>query len=319
MQDDLLGYLLDALTLDARQRVETQLRQDASARDQLQRLRALLAPLAEVPVEEPPPGLALSTLARVAEHQCKLPVAPRAPGSPDTTSWYRFRRIDVLVAACLLILVGGLLAPLIVRQWQGAARLSCQDNLRKFFLSLQSYAEHHDGEFPRVEPEGPRAVAGIFVPVLQESGFLQDVSVDCPVNGHRGPPPITLQHLSHLYNGDLNEFHLAARKLTTNYAYTLGYEEVPGGELHGLTVRSGDGMALLSDVPSVDGRNSPNHGGSGQNVLFVGGHVRWATTPEVGLSGDHIFLNQNKRREAGVCTTDSVLAPAVAGPRLPHN
>jgi prepilin-type N-terminal cleavage/methylation domain-containing protein/prepilin-type processing-associated H-X9-DG protein len=36
-------------------------------------------------------------------------------------------------------------------------------------------------------------------------------------------------------------------------------------------------------------RNSDNHGGMGQNVLYGDGHVEWQTTPWCGTNGDNIF------------------------------
>ena len=60
------------------------------------------------------------------------------------------------------------------------------------------------------------------------------------------------------------------------------------------------------------GGNSINHGG-GQNVLFVGGHVRWCTQPTVGVENDHIYLNQRRVIQAGVRRSDRA-ARCNAGP-----
>ena len=49
-----------------------------------------------------------------------------------------------------------------------------------------------------------------------------------------------------------------------------------------------------------------SHGG-GQNVLFVGGNVRFATSPNVGYNGDHIFLNDVGLVAPGLHRFDSVL------------
>ena len=59
-----------------------------------------------------------------------------------------------------------------------------------------------------------------------------------------------------------------------------------------------------------------NHGGSGQNVLYVGGHVRWAAQPTVGEEGDNIYVNRLNRVGAGVCRPDSVLGASDARPYL---
>jgi hypothetical protein len=55
--------------------------------------------------------------------------------------------------------------------------------------------------------------------------------------------------------------------------YSLGYFE--GGIHRGLHRKSGDGQPILADrLPAPDRPASLNHGGSGQNVLFLGGRVQ---------------------------------------------
>ena len=62
--------------------------------------------------------------------------------------------------------------------------------------------------------------------------------------------------------------------------------------------------------------NSDNHGRRGQNVLFVGGAVRWCVTRDVGPSCDDIFLNRNNEVAAGLCHEDVVLGAGDASPLL---
>src|SRR5262249_55557562 len=123
MDDDLIAYLLEALPPDARQRVEARLPDDAAAPSRLERFRSVLTPLAEdAAVDEPPPSLVLSTLGKVAEHKCKLPYAPAPACSPAGPAWSGFRRADLLVAASILIVVGGLLFPLLAGLWGSSGR-----------------------------------------------------------------------------------------------------------------------------------------------------------------------------------------------------
>ena len=50
-----------------------------------------------------------------------------------------------------------------------------------------------------------------------------------------------------------------------------------------------DSTPILADRPPAQGwGNSPNHGGTGQNVLFVGGNVGFFTTRTVGPENDEI-------------------------------
>ena len=76
-----------------------------------------------------------------------------------------------------------------------------------------------------------------------------------------------------------------------------------------ITVGRWDNDRLLSVATEKGpGRtNSQNHGVAGQNVLYVGGNVRWCTQPNVGENGDDIFLNRNLKVNAGLGRTDTVL------------
>jgi hypothetical protein len=63
----------------------------------------------------------------------------------------------------------------------------------------------------------------------------------------------------------------------------------------------------------VFGSNSPNPGGRGQNVLYVGGNVKWLTAPTAGCDED-IYLNRGKKIAAGMDCDDTVLGSGEAGP-----
>ena len=60
--------------------------------------------------------------------------------------------------------------------------------------------------------------------------------------------------------------------------------------------------------------NSANHGGTGQNVLFLDGSVRFCPTRTVGLSGDDIYLNRVGRQAAGLDAADTVLGSSASSP-----
>src|SRR5438128_5281975 len=79
MDENLIGYLLNALDSDTRQETEKYLLKNREARERLNRMTEALAPLeADRDAIDPPPGLWARTLARVAEFQCRqLPSAPR--------------------------------------------------------------------------------------------------------------------------------------------------------------------------------------------------------------------------------------------------
>ncbi len=324
MDDNLVGYLLDALDAESRRAVDDYLHTHPEARARLDRLRRLLEPLeADDEPPAPPPHLLYATLTRVAEARARtLPLATRpTSGASGRRSWWR--RSDGLVAAAMVLVSLGFVATWLVKVWQRADRLDCQENLHRYHTSLVAYADQRDDRaFPRVEEQGPRSFAGVFVPVLADAGLLeQNVSVTCPATGRRAPSADRdqLAHLEQWYVSDHGQYDQAVREMAGGYAYSLGYRD--GGGLR--VLRRGEAedlQPILADCPPFPGTssaapgNSLNHGGTGQNVLFVGGAVRYVTTRSAGPEDDDIYLNQDHRIRAGIHDHDTVLGASDARP-----
>jgi hypothetical protein len=317
MDENLVGYLLKSLDPDEQHAVEAHLEAHPETRTKLEALERALAPLASDAEDiDPPAGLALSTLGRIAEHKCRpLPPAPRPPRSQVASAgWLRIRAVDMLAAAALLIIVGGMLMPILLWARQERERTACQDNLRAVWGGLETYSgQAHESAFPMVEGQGPRSVAGAFVPILREAGTLNNTFlVSCPARHEESSPGnITIDDLQAALNRDPGEFARVARAAAGGYAYSLGYYDGP--KLVGLRASDPDTLPIVADVYSIDG-NSPNHGGTGQNVLFIGGHVRWCVNRTVGEENDDIYVNKHDLLRAGESRSDTVLGPGDAGP-----
>ena len=61
-------------------------------------------------------------------------------------------------------------------------------------------------------------------------------------------------------------------------------------------------------------RQSANHGGRGQNVLFESGRVGFVTSPRSTARSDHFFLNDDGQVAAGTHAEDSVIGSSHTGP-----
>jgi prepilin-type processing-associated H-X9-DG protein len=323
MEENFVGYLLNALDPETQREVEDYLRDNPQVQGQIELLRQALEPLeADLEEIEPRPGLAVRTLGCVAEYCCRdLPRAPiptRRWAEAVPTRWWR--RADVLVAASLLLCASLLLPPLIGHLYRQHQMASCRDNLRVFGEALVKYSEKHSGAFPDVaskEVPANRQVAGLFLPMLVDAGLLdpETANVSCPATG---APARCSWHLGDLVQMPEGKFNGEARRLAGCYAYTLGYRG-HGGEIEGFRQDSFP-VPIMSDRPLYQeehlrnsSENSPNHGGRGQNVLFTDGHVAFLTSRI--LAGDDIFLNDNKRVAAGLNRRDIVLGVSDARPK----
>jgi hypothetical protein len=320
MDEHLVGYLLDALDPDSHRQVEGALRDDSNARRRLEHLRRILQPLeADRACPEVPRDLVARTIGRVAECACRgasdhvrtpePAPAPAVPAMPAAQllcdlsarsdraasrppSW---RRADLLVAACLSILVGGILTAGIAYLHHQKQVMACADHMRQFHQALATYADTHAGCLPQVQDIEPDNRADCFGPILREAGLLPaDLRAACPA-ARPGSGPV-------------------------GYAYTLGYRG-SDGELVGLRVDDSSNLAgvflpVLADRPSQSGGargNTPDHR-RGQNVLYLGGHVRFCTNTQAGVEGDDIYVNHEGRVAAGLGRYDTVLG---VGPDQP--
>lgn len=289
MDLDLVGYLCGSIDPEERSRTEEALRNDPAMRTRLDRVRNRLAPLEHLREIEPPrPGLADRTLSFITEKVRAQRAAEVRPisksGEPVYPSW-RWRRVDIAVAAGILIVIGGLSVSGVSRVRQNSEVAGCKNNMRDIYASLIDYSQNRNGHFPQVNEQPPHNFAGSFVPMLQEAGYIRQGTPTCP-----------------------GSFYVAAVPVAGGYAYSLGYRD-PGGKLFGLCRdQDADLLPILSDRPQP-----MNHRG-GHNVLYIGGNVRFCTTPHVGYNGDHIFLNQADAIAAGKHRLDTVLGEGHTSP-----
>src|SRR4051812_11990414 len=250
MNENLVGYLLDALAPDERREVESYLERTPEARRQMELLRQSLEPLAaDKDEDEPPRGLWVRTLARVAEHRSRpLPAAPPPLTRAAPPAWQRWRRADTLVAASILVCTMLLIPPaaMHLRNWH--ERDACKDNLRAMYETVSDVADTHRGQFPMVADGG--TVGDTLRPLMVSAGAGQGRHLGCPANGRlvrsgQGTPGLGC------------------------YSYSLGYRDALGN-LHGLDRGQGDEAALplmadrprLAEEGAADERdNSPNHRG----------------------------------------------------------
>jgi prepilin-type processing-associated H-X9-DG protein len=327
MKEQLLGYVLNTLDEETAQQVEAWLEKDPEARAQEVLLRRAVEPLgADRDDPDPPAGLAVRTIGRIAEHLCAprtLPQAPAPVPASFSSGRSRWRRADFAVAASLFVVAGALVIAGVFHVREAWAVTACQNNLREFHPAHNCYFDKH-GEYANVrqakdkkqKPVHPEnAVAGMVVPMLISTGCLDpNTSISCPGNGDPQPCPLSLEQLANL---SAAEFAERAATLSGCYAYCLGY--VDEGRNYHSPRRAADTLQattpIMADCPPPDPtqpENSRNHGGRGQNVLFQDGHVIFLKNRFVGK--DDIYLNNKNEPAAGIGADDIVLGSSATKP-----
>ena len=333
MREDLLGYLLNALDEAERQRVFEALQKDPQLRQELETLRGDLRPLDATNCDyDPPAGLADLTCDLVEgyaeQHVVRIPAGAerrrsgRSPGRlkarDPLAPANRWSASDVIVVAGILLAVSLIFFPAMARSRYLTQVTHCQENLRQLGIALARYSEQHDGFFPVIPISGNRAVAGIYAPILLESQYLETPRfVVCPGSELAAQnAEFRIPSLSELDQAGGIQLRRLQRNLGGSYGYTLGNIGRQGYVTPRNRVRPY--FALLADAPSLHlaGRQSGNHGGRGQNVLFEDLHVEFLQSPRNEALGDDLFRNRYGYVEAGLDEGDSVVVPSNVSPLL---
>ena len=315
MREQLLGHLLGALEPDERYEVERSLSDDPQLRVQLEEMRAQLAVLeAGREPYEPPLALAPRTCEMVAARPTLRSATLDEVAAPPSG---RMRLIDMAVAASVFLAAAALFVPALSNSRYAAQLAQCQNNLRKIGQTLVGYAEANNGELPKVPAKGDRAAAGVYAPILAESGHPQVSEwIVCPASDLADQRDHwRMPSLSDLRAASGQELARLRQTVGGSYGYSLGYVE--NGRYYGPNTHNGAATyALMADSPSgePDGRRGCNHLRNGQNVLYADGHVNYLVECHREGCPDNIYLNEQGMVAAGMHAGDAVIGHSSAQP-----
>lgn len=323
-QEQLLGYLLDALEDDERQQLQQELANDPQLRHQLESLRAAIQPMEPTrELIEPPPGLAQRTCRYVAAHAAAAKTRHDSRPAPaarlhamgrDTRldgAASRFSWLDLVAAAGILVAASLLIFPAVLNSRAQARTAQCASNLQGIYLGLAGYSDAFGGKLPSAPPTDRLGVGGGFATVLHSAGYLTEPrQLLCPGSPMAELPVFVIpapDEIQAMPEGE--ELDTVLASLGGSYSMSLGYEE--DNHFQGLRNLGRSDFALVSDVPDPASPmfHSDNHAG-GQNVLFEGGNVRYVTVPVSSVGQDHFYLNAAGQVGPGLNRYDSVIPPA---------
>jgi hypothetical protein len=323
MRDDYLGYVLNAVTDDERDRIAHEAAADPAVAQKLALLRRAMEPLAADHDQfDPPPGLASRTCAlieRRAQEQLVEPAREPAGSGRVHGAW---RLVDAVVAMGLVAALALLFFPALMHSRNMANLQACQKNLGQIHAGMMRHANIHGDLFPVVPEKGNEAAAGMYAVRLLHDGFLDDSdpNVFLCASSPWGPKTDsfrvpTRQELAQASGEQLRELQ---RTMGGSYGYTLGH--YVGDKYMPTRNRARGRFVLMADAFDQDRTSdsatgcSSNHGGSGQNVLFEDGRVLYLTTSRIDGASEDFFRNDRNSISAGLHADDSVVVPSGVGP-----
>lgn len=339
MKPDLLGYVLKTLDAQEQREVEEYLESNPSARQELLRMKPLLAAMDTLEASEPPDDLMYRTLRAVASQSTQDVAAKHATtktitvGStklpklepwkvteyePSSSTW---RKADAWALIAVVMLICLAIPPVIQYVRDRALQIECSNNLRQIHSAIHGYMVNH-GSIPSLQFTGPASHAGVYAPILRDAGLWgEEMKLDC--TSRQAAKPHELVELQK-HNDDELAFW---KNVGGTYAFHMGYLQNQAGKLQIQPVRLGDGdnIPILADRAPRCGEcsswtvaNSPNHGGRGQYVLTLGGQVAFRKN-RFALNGEDldIFRNKNNLENVGLDCKDYVLGLSEARPVQP--
>ena len=321
VQEQLLGYLLGALDDAEMEQVRARLEREepyqrawATLRRQLKELDAVQTKFAH------PPGLAERTCRFIFARSkpSPLPAQRRREISPlaAPASWAsRFNWLDMTVSLAVFVVAGLLILPAIQTSRFSSRLATCRDNMRELGTALAGYSQANQGYLPSVPTQGNLAAAGIYAPTLLQGGFLTDARrVVCPDSPLAEQGNFRMPTLAELQAADAQQAAVLRQQMGGSYGYCIGYMD--NGVLHATKNLGRSNFAIMADAPREErpDRQSADHGGRGQNVLFEDGHVDFLTSSQPSGWSDDIFANDRNQVAAGVHRDDSVIVSSGVAP-----
>lgn len=337
MREDLIGFLLDSLDADERAQIERELESSPALRAELAELAAdFPLPLDNENDPPIPDNLAHDTCRLVdelvdelASEQIQVPRAKVTPAEISLASSHgetanrktgrteHWRAADIFLMSGVVLAVAFLFFPSIAASRYSSQRVRCENNLRNLGVSLIGYSESHGGQYPFAADDDKLAIAGAYGPILLEEERLENSRVlFCPGvdNAQR---EYEIPSCNEIRNAEGAELARLQSYAGGHYGFTLGH--MSDGKVSPTHHKGRTHFAIMADVPSthLQGRQSMNHNGQGQNVLFDDGHVRFIsfTTGDPSsrpFGEDDIFSNRHGEVAPGADPSDAVVAPSHA-------
>lgn len=320
----LIDYLLGWCDPPQAEEVRARLDRDEAFRLLHDSIRNTLAAIRLLPQAEPPEDLVARTIRKVESvRKTDAYVTSQETARPWAASTFSMREVGAIAAA--IVLLGVIFVPSLRKARQRSLRGLCASNMGQIGTAVSSYASENRECLPIVTdrryrwlPGGEQAVsnsAAMFK--LIKYAQASPMVFQCPATGRA----------SFAVQQGMVDFP-SGRFISYSYQHSLS----PAGPLRRdrFSPLEQQDMVILADNSPVfkDGRfrrdrvgasASDNHGGAGQNVLYLNCSVKWVKGPKVGVANNNIFLVDGvfdyRGDELPASRTDTFLLPSFSPKR----
>jgi hypothetical protein len=313
---DFDGRVLDLhlghLSRDERAALDTAFESDPDLAQQNESLGAVFSALAAEPAAPLPDDLVARTVARVKAAGAP-PRVVRPTDALKRTLEARPERVirlgnlrDVIAIAALIVLAVGIGVPSMLHMRERAQRVGCSRNLAALGFATQQYASVYNASLPYAgwstasnswRPSDTPGVVHMpnrrhIYPLLRRAYVADPRLFICPSQDHVPMPVAAVKG---------HDDFLEGRNVSYAYQNMAGVRPSLNDDPD-LPILADDTPLFADGLPLIDARrltrgdparqNSRAHRGAGQNILTLGGHVKWVTTPLSGIAGDNIWTLQ---------------------------
>jgi len=240
---------------------------------------------------------------------------------------FGFSLIEILVVIGIISILLGFLLPALERAREQANTLRCAANLNQIGVALLIYSNENHGQYPRTiyDSSAPLcagtnpAAADPFLPCGPQANdetapFFLLIRVEhLPVKVFADPYTDEFESVPDPASDPSSRSNFTDYTKNLAYSYANPYPSKSATDAgYKLMNKINSAFAIAADLnPGTGvGKNSRNHEGRGQNVLFADDHVDWETKTNCGINGDDIYTNKSGAVQASpIDANDSVLLP----------
>ncbi|WP_347275171.1 DUF1559 domain-containing protein [Candidatus Kuenenia sp.] len=198
-----------------------------------------------------------------------------------------FTLIELLVVIAIIGILASILLPVLGKARESARKTQCASNLKHIGLALRMYANDQEGAFPAGGSTGMESLGALYNKYISERKIFR-----CPSDSSVS---------------EANNLNLTAVSdiLSPNTSFTTASCSYGYDDTHILDDDPGVIIAADAQGTSTTGL-SDNHNETGQNVLYLDGHVEWKGTTTCGYYNGSTYDDIYSGTGDG---TDTYIAP----------